>query len=418
MQKNFKTLAVIIIGVTLLLLTSCPQPQQKKGYEGTKLVVPQWPQNVEHVQLAFKNSTWALNCYNAGECEGFEYFSGEAILTIYYSRIDRSESDQYFGYGIRSNAENQFKVFVNGEEVENEFPQATYHSNRVNDDLELNANIDHFRATFNITNVQDVVVTFENAPEKILNKDIRLTDETIYAYIDTDDLEERFIISQVRDYDAEDKSYNMEQLAPNGVYFFNRYTQKFAIELSVIDNHFIKDSDTDFAVNINANISTQTTKEIICYLVITLNNMINVPTGSVVTVTGGTITPYDVSNFANKTLVFAKESYYNNYDPVSQATLELKDNGTKTFVLNIDGKEYTGTWKAVKQQEDVIIELSSKTGVEKDYKLKTIRLQYYKDGMNNIDEPCWEFNSTLLYYGTNEDRQDYNCSFFMTEKKD
>lgn len=305
MQKNFKTLAVIIIGMTLLLLTSCPQPQQKKGYEGTKLVVPQWPENIEHVQLSFENSTWSLNCYKAATCEGDEYFTGNAILTIYYSHIDNSEKDQYFGYGIRSNAENQFKVFVNGEEVENEYPQATYTEFRTGDEIELNANIDHFRATFNVTNVKNVEVTFQNAPEKILNKDIRVYGDTnYYAYIDADDLQERFsyvsIMESVKNMETGSNIwYDFERLAKGGLYYYNRGTLIFYIQLSVKEGYYIQDKDFELYVNnnkINAEItSAENATELSDLLKIWISNPNDIPAGSIVTVTGGTIAPYDES---------------------------------------------------------------------------------------------------------------------------
>lgn len=304
MQKNFKTLAVIIIGMTLLLLTSCPQPQQKKGYEGTKLVVPQWPEHIEHVQLSFENSTWSLNCYKAATCEGCEYFTGNAILTIYYSRIDSSESDQYFGYGIRSNAKNQFKIFVNGEEMEDESPQATYTEFRTGDEIELNANIDYFRTTFNVTNVKNVVVTFENSPEKILNKDIRVyADTNYYAYIDTDDLKERFsyisIMESVKNGGTDSYTwYDFERLAKGGLYYFNRGTLKFYIQLKVKDGYYIQDRDYELYINSNkvpATITSDNTSELYDFLEIWISNPNDIPPGSVVTVKGGTIVSYDES---------------------------------------------------------------------------------------------------------------------------
>lgn len=425
MKKIIKSLAGIRICLASFLLVSCPQPQLKKGYEGTKLVVPQWPENIEHVQLSFENSTWSLNCYQANVCEATEYFTGNAILTIYYSRIDNSERDQYFGYGIRSNAENQFKVFVNGEEVENEFPQATYHSNKEDTDLELNANIDHFRATFNVTNVQNVEVTFENAPEKILNKDIRLADETTYAYIDITDLTERFKYVSISE-NVSNTWYDFEKLARGGPYYFSRYTQNFYIDLSVVDNYYISSTDLNFNIdseNIPAEISaSQNSNEINCNLHITFTSSSpdKAPAGSVIKVTGGTITPYDVSNYANKTLEFAEACQNENFDEVNQAELELVDNGSKTFNLTVNNKEYTGTWKAKREidgEDTILIELSSETGVGEDFKLKTIQLKYYETGYNNTSGPCWHFESTLMYYAEDENKKNYRCSFVMTEKK-
>lgn len=96
----------------------------------------------------------------------------------------------------------------------------------------------------------------------------------------------------------------------------------------------------------------------------------------------------------------------------------IKDN--ETFVLNLDRHEYTGTWQALKRDTasyEIELELSSETGVGEDYKFKTIELEYWKDGMNDINEPCWQLTSRLWYYNPDEVKQEYHCSFYMTEKK-
>ena len=426
MKKHLNFVMGVMLCLASVLFFSCTIEENKKPeWEGTKLIVQKWPDNVEKVQLGFLNSPTYLILYDAGQREATEYFTGEARLIIEYPYISiDSEANEYFGYGTRTDSEKPFKVYINGVEAENENPQAVYHENDTGDDLDLNANINHFITTFNLTKsgetVKSIEVTFENSPEKIRNKDIRLTDETIYAYVNIDDLFDRFDSVSVWNYNSNLKNLvEFHKLARGGVYYFHRYTPEIYLQVSAKKSHYI--SDTDFELNVGAELSpfgqsTEQTCTIKCTFTTTKPD--KVPAGSVVTITGGTVTQYDISNFVNKTLVFAKGDIYENIDPVTQSTLEIKDN--ETFVLNLDRHEYTGTWQALKRDTasyEIELELSSETGVGEDYKFKTIQLEYWKDGMNDINEPCWQLTSRLWYYNPDEVKQAYHCSFYMTEKK-
>lgn len=90
-------------------------------------------------------------------------------------QLSDNEKDKYFDYGIRTDSENPFKVFINGEEAENKAPlaEATLYDEK----RELNVSTDNFRTSFDVTGIKTVELTFENAPEKIKNKDIRLAND-------------------------------------------------------------------------------------------------------------------------------------------------------------------------------------------------------------------------------------------------
>lgn len=119
MKKFFS----LLMCAAALVCVSCTV-EEEKGWEGTQLVVTNWPENVTGIMLDPDNSTKYLNRHEAGSVMCNEYFSGNTVLTIEYERLGDSEYGEYFDYGIRSNSEKPFKVFINGVEAENKNPAA------------------------------------------------------------------------------------------------------------------------------------------------------------------------------------------------------------------------------------------------------------------------------------------------------
>ncbi len=185
-MKKLLTLAVAAALCALSFACLACKVEEEDSWEGTRLVASQWPDGVSKVSLKADNSSWTLNLYEAKETMAYEYFTGNTVITIYYDRLTDNEYDEYFGYGIRSDSETSFKVFINGVEAENEKTAAV--KNLYGEERELNVSLEYFRTSFDITGMKTVELTFENAPEKIKNKDLRLADDVQWAYIDIGDL--------------------------------------------------------------------------------------------------------------------------------------------------------------------------------------------------------------------------------------
>lgn len=205
----------------LFVFTACDFSKPTET-EGTKLVVPEWVDNVYSVALESKNGQGAVAVHKADSCMAHEYFSGQVTLRIDYNDLSDAEKETYLGYGVLDGAANPFKVFVNGREVENESKKASVpHGDNVaeEDILYLNAYVDCFEYTFSITeDVKTVTITFENAPELIPCDKLRLEEERFYAYVDVSELEECY--DEVGVWNADGTSFNR---IPKGFYLFDKY---------------------------------------------------------------------------------------------------------------------------------------------------------------------------------------------------
>ncbi len=386
MKKALKFLsgAVICLSVVITAL-SCEAEVEDYKWEGTKLSVQNWPENVTRIRLHPDNSTGWLNLYDAGFQMYDAYFTGKTVLIIDYDRLSDEEYDEYFGYGIRSDSATPFKVFINGVEAENEALAATTYLGW--DEVEVNATTGEFRTSFNITGVKTLEVTFENAPEKIKNKDIRLADETIYAYIDTSALEENFKYIAVWDWD---ENTTLDRLGRNGLYVIQKYTPNFYISVYPKDEYYI--SAGDFETDAGTDVSSVQAGETYYYVkfAFTSSAPVYVDAGTVISVTGGTVTAYDVSAFAGKKMVFSENSQGGL--ELTSAALEINETaGARTFALNIDGTDLTGTWKAgpLGYDEYPCIYLT-----EDEEGGRKFELWYYENGLNNTPGPCWHFEET------------------------
>ncbi|MBQ5998028.1 MAG: hypothetical protein IJJ70_07645 [Treponema sp.] len=410
MKISLKLLTAALLCICAAALTVSCVPEEENKWEGTKLVVKDWPEGVSRITLKADNSTWRLNLEEAKEVMAYEYFTGNTVITIYYDTLSDNEKDKYFGYGIRTDSKKPFKVFINSEEAENEAPLAE--TNLGWETVQVNARTD-FRTSFNITGTKTVELTFENAPEKILNKDLRLSDETIYAYIDTSTLLQNF--EPVTVWERKQSTGNLTELEylgyrNNGIYVFNRYTPEFYVDLRVKENYYISADDFDADVPVDVTVDNMKT-DYLRHIKFTFKSPSApyVKAGTIIKLSGGTITAYDVSNFAGKSLVFS-ENITGVNDLITSAALTLTDNssisavsdpivnlaGGRTFFLTIDGTSWRGTWVATgfDIENRPVIKLYS-PAVGDDGQSFEAELVYYNGQLNYTPGPCWSFSANI-----------------------
>lgn len=413
MKISLKHLTAALLCFCAAALTVSCVTEEEQKYEGTKLVVKDWPEGVSRITLKADNSKWTMNLYEAKETMAYEYFTGNTVITIYYDNLSDNEKDEYFGYGIRTNSKKPFKVFINGEEAENEAPlaEATLYDEK----RKLNVKLDEFKTSFDVTGIKTVELTFENAPEKIKNKDIRLANDSQWAYIDINELFENFKSVNLYRKKSENNWMELEKLARNGLYLFDAYWQRFYVYYTVKDNYYSSLEDARFTFSGVEN-AELTVTETISGNFYTGNVYVGtrVPNGTVIKLSGGTVTAYDVSDFAGKSLVFS-ENIPGVKDKITSATLTLTDNssisavsdpivnlaGGRTFLLTIDGTSYSGTWVATGFDFDnrPVIKLYA-PAVGDDGQSFEAELVYHNGQLNDTPGPCWSFSANIgeFYY--------------------
>ncbi len=391
-MKKVNLAVTAALSLMAIALTSCTVEETKK-YEGTKLVVSQWPENVSSIRVLPKEGTKILSLSEAGSMMTNEYFSGEAQLIVTYNRITNEEYDEYFGYGIRSDSDNQFKVFINGEEAENTNPAEVKQLYNNDEEVTLNANINQYRSTFDITNVKTVELTFENAPEKISNKDIRIEDDFQWAYIDTDDLNKDFQTVSLYINNSSNINKELDRICKNGLYVFDAYGQTFDVYLAVKNNYYSTVEDIRFTVTENGviNENAELTVEDVydqyvgsffkCEVYL---NQTRISDGTIIKLSGSKVTAHDTSNFSNKTLTFAENIDGNT--EITAASLILKGDAASgtSFSLNIDGEEWAGTWyvRKIKDFTEPRIDLNSHIKAGSNITYQNIELIYHESGLN------------------------------------
>lgn len=413
MKISLKHLTAALLCICAAALTVSCVTEEEQKYEGTKLVVKDWPEGVSKVSLKADNSKWTLNLDEAKEVMAYEYFTGNTVIKIYYDRLSDNEKDKYFGYGIRTDSENPFKVFINSEEAENDAPLAE--ATLYDETRKLNVKVDIFRTSFDVTGIKTVELTFENAPEKIKNKDIRLYDDFQWAYIDIDELFENFKSVNLSRKKSENNWMDLEKLASNGLYLFDAYWRDFYVYYTVKDNYYSSLEDARFTVSGVEN-AELTVTEILSGTFYSGNVDVGtrVPDGTVIKLSGGTITAYDVSDFAGKSLVFSENMTGEN-DLITSASLTLTDNssisavsdpivnlaGGRSFFLTIDGTSWNGTWvaKGFDFANRPVIKLYA-TAVGDDETSFEAELVYYNGQLNDTPGPCWSFSARTeeFYY--------------------
>ena len=382
--------------VSAVFFFSCKN-DNGNDWEGTKLTVEagNWPENVQHIQLGDSKS-W-LNLYKAGTCQSNLYFKGEVTLRIDYFELTEEDKKNYFAYGTLKNSETPFKVYVNGVEVENQFPQETVSYN--NEKLELNANIRYFKYTFDIGEALEIKLTFQNAPEKILRKDVRLSDETSIAYFDIDDLKENYKSVNLY-YNNNNQLDDIYPVIPNGLLFFDIYKTEYYCYITAKDNYYVSSSLKVEPASYNeVEIINNNESYNYCDYKIIFSS---IPKKRSVIKLSGETKPFDTKNFAGKTLNFVKNSAY--IGQVNNASLELSDKNAEenTFTLNLNNQVYTGNW-IIKNEKEIELKFNSETQSEQVFAKAELEYEdtaFWQVNSIEIQPPSWRCS----LYNNNYDR--------------
>ncbi len=382
--------------VSAIFFFSC-KTANENDWVATKLTVEagNWPENVQHIQLG-DNKSW-LNLYEAGTCKSNLYFKGQVTLRIDYFELTEEDKNNYFAYGTLKDSENPFKVYVNGVEVENQNPQETVSYN--NKEFELNANIRYFQYTFDIGEALEIKLTFQNAPEKILRKDVRLADETGIAYFDIDNLRENY--KSVYLYYNNNQQDNIYPVIPNGLLFFDIYKiPEYNCYITAKDNYYVSSSlKVEPASYSEVEIINKNKSYNYCYYKISFSS---IPAKRSVIKLSGETKPFDTKNFAGKTLSFVENSTYE--CEVNNASIKLSDKNAEenTFTLNFNNQVYTGNW-IIKNEKEIELKIDSETQFEQAFtkgKLEYEDTAFWNRNDIEIQPPSWN----CVLYNNNSDR--------------
>lgn len=178
MKRQFNFLKALLPFILAIgTFSACDQDSP-----GVKITVKNWPENI--TEISFGDANFQKNEINLQK-ESNHWVGNDIYIHLWY---EESESEQTGIYGTLKDKEN-FKVFVNGKEIQNE---AEYLES---DDITKKTNlITYFES--HLKAEAEMELSFEGFPEKINPKDVRLLDETGYSYIYIDDsLAETMMIS-------------------------------------------------------------------------------------------------------------------------------------------------------------------------------------------------------------------------------
>lgn len=196
MKRRFNFLKALLPFILAIgTFSACDQDSP-----GVKITVKNWPEHV--TEISFGDANFQKNEINLQK-ESNHWVGNDIYIHLWY---EESESEQTGIYGTLKDKEN-FKVFVNGKEIQNE---AEYLES---DDITKKTNlITYFES--HLKSEAEMELSFEGFPEKINPKDVRLLDETGYSYIYIDDsLAETMMISfSYADTTLTEENSNISQL--------------------------------------------------------------------------------------------------------------------------------------------------------------------------------------------------------------
>ncbi|MDY4152999.1 MAG: hypothetical protein SOX89_05455 [Treponema sp.] len=196
MKRRFNFLKALLPFILAIgTFSACDQDSP-----GVKITVKNWPEHV--TEISFGDANFQKNEINLQK-ESNHWVGNDIYIHLWY---EESESEQTGIYGTLKDKEN-FKVFVNGKEIQNE---AEYLES---DDITKKTNlITYFES--HLKAEAEMELSFEGFPEKINPKDVRLLDETGYSYIYIDDsLAETMMISfSYADTTLTEENSNISQL--------------------------------------------------------------------------------------------------------------------------------------------------------------------------------------------------------------
>ena len=217
-MKKFQFILIPILLLSLMMFISCPQE-----------IKPEIPEDKYSTVSfdSFPDAVKEINIYNGDSCiatlhsnyssKVFRNLEGELKIDVVYKDLTYSDS-KYVGYGTLENDENQFTIFLNNRELINEadFEYTPYYTNP-DENIQTNLKL-HYTSTFKCTpDLEKLDFTFQNSPKKILKTDVRLRDETIYAYFDFTELSESLVATLQEKVGSE--TFTFTPVTEGGLYY-------------------------------------------------------------------------------------------------------------------------------------------------------------------------------------------------------
>lgn len=417
-----KKLLTAFLCIASLSLAACALNEKEK-VNGTKLTVSQWPENVRSVTIYTDDPSKFAMLWQAGTYQAEEYFTGNARLVVSYNTVGSDERQEWFAFGNTNADENPLKVFINGAEAEDETLPAVRTWTEFNDNqepeeqsIELNVKSEEsFTASFDITDLKEVNVTFENAPRKIKNSEVRLADEQFYAYIDLNELKKNFRTFELRATDVfTGKTRYLPTLTNYGSIYFFDYNGDHELNLAMASkyNYYISGDDLTADFEYAEFVKTYPTEERpdknYMEFKITLNYIPG--RGQVIKITGGEVTAYDTQAFAGKELTFLKALDLENHEDIESASIKIDDGAEKTFEMTMNGTDYFGTW-IIKDDDMISLSLDDDSAAFK-AGVTDATLTYEEASSANDGNGVYLFQSHCL---TDDPERKFACYFYLTE---
>lgn len=238
-----KSLFILLLATIFAAFISCdlfPKEDQKQKIIYNSIEVKSWPENVDRIVITRENDLFSKtffedNYYTAK----YDVPAGTKIsVQINYKQLDNNDT-QYFGIGTLENEEEEFKVFINGNELYNDAPYEL----ALNGEDETNAKLS-FEGKFSCSG-EKTEITFENSPKKILKSELSLRLDNIYSFFDFTEISEDLIVN-LQDVQANGTKTDCERLSENGMFYVNTYSE---ILLTISPKEGYKILTSDFKAN-------------------------------------------------------------------------------------------------------------------------------------------------------------------------
>lgn len=292
------------------------------------------PSGVQSVSInAVSNSS---DTYTTGGTYAVSNLRGAATVSILYDEL--SDYHEYAGYGTLDNDSEPFKVYLNGTELAN----TTSRQKTLDGGLETNAILFSFTAGTTIDS-DTIEITFENAPKKIAQTDLRLKDEAGYSYIVFGDICDNINVNMMEGtpYDEDGNYHNLPSVAYNNYYVRPNTETLFWAQANngyyFADTSVFKVGDTTLTKKTWANgaysgndffTSEVTSPE---------------ADGGVLTISGGTVTAY-ADPYKGNTFTASGDAIKKDDDSADLASVTLVFGTDGTATLTADSTEYKCTY--------------------------------------------------------------------------
>lgn len=220
-MKKINLLFIPILLLSLMMFISCPQeikpeiPEEKYS----TINFDSFPEEVKEINI-YKEDSWIATLHSNYSSKVIRNLEGELKIDVVYKDLTYSDS-KYVGYGILENDSTPFTIFLNNKELENEadFEYTADYTKPTNSEAKIQTNLKlHYTSTFKCTPDQEKLeLSFQNSPKKILKTDVRLRDETIYAYFDFSELSESLVATLQEK--VGDTTYTFTPVTKGGLYY-------------------------------------------------------------------------------------------------------------------------------------------------------------------------------------------------------